>query len=128
MKRLPHIIKGNEFAVLAAIASMVLQSKHTYMAFLSAESLDPNFVDIIFAVLAAVVIDLSILFYTLRNKHKIALGAMLSMVVINSYGYWIIHHTFNIQFAMGMFFSIIIPISVFYYSEEIVITRSKKVL
>lgn len=123
---LPKLIRSNEFAVWTAIMSMLLQSKHTFQAFLYTESIDPNALDYGFAVLAAVVIDLAILFYTLRNRKDIAIGAMVAMIAINSYAYWIIHGDFTTRFWAGIFFSLLIPISVLFYSEEIVITRQKR--
>lgn len=123
---IPKLIKSNDFATYVAILSMVLQSKHTYQAYLSTESLSPDAFDIGFAVLAAIVIDLAILFYTLRNRKDIALGAMMVMMCINGYAYWIIHQQLNISFWAGQFFSLVIPLSVFFYSEEIKITRSKR--
>lgn len=126
MKRLPHIIKSNEFAVAVAIASMLAQSKHTFQAFLHTESINPGVLDIMSAVLVAIVIDLAILFYTLRKRKDIALGAMIAMIIINSYAYWVIHQEFNSRFFAGLFFSVIIPVSVYYYAEEVVVTRQKK--
>ena len=124
---IPKLIKGNDFATYVAILSVILQSGHTFKAYLSTEALNPNWVDYSFAVLAAIVIDLAILFYTLRNRKDIALGAMFVMMAINGYAYWIIHQQLNIAFWAGMFFSAVIPISVFYYSEEIKITRVKRI-
>jgi hypothetical protein len=123
---LPKIIKSNEFAVWVAIASMVAQSKHTFQAFLHSESLNPNWVDISFAVLVAVVIDLAVLFYTLRNRKDIAIGAMVAMILINGYAYWIIHDGLTVRFIAGIFFSLIIPLSVLFYSDEIKMTRNRK--
>ncbi len=120
------IIRSNDFATWAAILAMVLQSKHTYMAYLSVESLDPNWVDMTFAVLAAIAIDVAILFYTLRNRRDIALGAMATMIVINSYAYWDIHQALTWKFYASQFLGLVIPVSVFYYSEEIKVTRQKK--
>jgi len=123
---LPKYIKSNDFALIVAMASVLLQSGHTYHAFLSAETLTPNWVDYTFSVLAAIVIDFAILFYTLRNRKDIAVGAMIAMMAINGYHYWIIHEAFTIRFFAGVAFSMIIPISVYFYSEEIKVTRSKK--
>ena len=126
-KSIAKIMRSNNFATWIAIVSMIAQSKHTFEAFLSAESTDPGFVDIGFAVLAAVVIDLAILFYTLRNRKDIAIGAMFAMIAINAYAYWIVHNDFNINFYAGCFFSLIIPISVLFYSDEIKATRTKTI-
>lgn len=119
-------IRSNEFATIVAGISMIAQSKHTFQAFVSTESLNPNWVDYSFALLVAIVIDLAVLFYTLRNRKDIALGAMAAMVIINGYAYWIIHEAFTVQFFAGLFFSLMIPVSVYFYSETIVIPRKRR--
>ena len=126
MKKLPSFIRSNEFAVIVAIASVMVQSGHTFKAFLSSESLDPNWIDVSFSVLAAIVLDLAILFYTLRNRRDIAIGAMVAMIIINLYSYWLVHRQLNVSFYAGVLFSMIIPVSVYFYSEEIKITRTRQ--
>jgi hypothetical protein len=118
MKNLLTYLRSNSFALLVAILSVAVQSFHSFTAFYNTSSLRGSAWGIAQAVLFAVIIDLAILFYTLRKREDIAKLAALVMVVINAYYYyqaWGLSWTF----AFGCFLSLIIPVSVYYYSEEI---------
>lgn len=123
---LVDIIKSNSFAGWIALISMFVQAKHTFEAYLSAEAINPNYVDIFFALLAAGIVDLAVLFYTLRNKKEIAFGAAVIMILINGYAYWLEHSGPTPAFFAGIGFSMTIPASVYFYSEEIVTRRRRK--
>lgn len=112
------VIKSNQFALWVAILSVIVQSFHSYTAFYNTSSLAGTGWGIGQAVLFAVVIDLAILFYTVRQRKDIALYAAFVMVIINSY-YYYQHLGLSFQFAFGCFLSLIIPTSVYFYSEEI---------
>lgn len=111
-------IKSNTFALWVAILSVVVQSFHSYTAFYNTSSLKGTGWGVAQAILFAVVIDLAILFYTVRNKTKVALGAAFVMVIINSY-YYYQHLGLSFQFIFGVFLALTIPCSVYFYSEEI---------
>ncbi len=111
-------IKSNQFALWVAILSVVVQSFHSYTAFYNTSSLQGTSWGVAQAILFSVVIDLAILFYTVRNRKDIAIWAALVMVVINSYYYWQ-HWGASFEFIFGVFLSLIIPTSVYFYSEEI---------
>lgn len=112
------VIKSNQFALWVAILSVIVQSFHSYTAFYNTSSLSGTGWGIAQAVLFAVVIDLAILFYTVRQRKDIALYAAFVMVIINSY-YYYQHLGLSFQFVFGCFLSLIIPTSVYFYSEEI---------
>lgn len=119
MKRsLLDIIKSDTFALWVAILSVLVQSFHSFTAFYNASSLYGTAWGIAQGILFAVVIDLAILFYTVRNRTGIAIGAAFFMVVINAY-YYYQHLGVSFAFVFGVFLSLIIPMSVYFYSEEI---------
>ena len=111
-------IKSNTFALIVAILSVVVQSFHSYTAFYNTSSLQGSGWGIAQAALFAVVIDMAILFYTVRGRKDIALYAAGAMVMINSY-YYYQHLGISFEFAFGVFLALIIPTSVYFYSEEI---------
>lgn len=111
-------IKSNQFALIVAILSVVVQSFHSYTAFYNTSSLQGSLWGIAQAVLFAAVIDMAILFYTVRGRKDIALYAAAAMVMINAY-YYYQHLGLSFQFAFGVFLALIIPVSVYFYSEEI---------
>lgn len=117
-KRIVSLIKSSEFAVWIAILSVVVQSFHSYTAFYNTSSLQGSTWGVAQAVLFSVVIDLAILFYTVRNRRDVASYAALCMVVINAY-YYYQHLGLSFSFGFGVFLSLLIPVSVYYYSEEI---------
>lgn len=111
-------IRSNEFAVVVAILSVLVQSFHSYTAFYNVSSLQGTAWGIAQAVLFAIVFDLAILFYTVRNKKDVVLGAAVFLVMINAY-YYYQHLGFTFEFIFGCFLSVIIPVTQYYYSEEI---------
>jgi hypothetical protein len=110
-------LRSNQFALFIAILSVIVQSFHSFTAFYATSSLQNGW-GIAQAVLFALVIDLAILFYTVRGRRDIAMYAAVAMVMINGY-YYYQHLGITFQFAFGCFLSLIIPISVYFYSEEI---------
>lgn len=111
-------IKSSTFALCVAILSVLLQSFHSYTAFYNMSSLKGSIWGISQAILFAIVIDLAILFYTVRNKTTIALWAAVMMFIINAY-YYFQYWGFAPQLYFGCFLAAIIPASVYFYSEEI---------
>jgi len=111
-------IKSSTFALFVAILSVLLQSFHSYTAFVNMSSLKGTVWGVAQGILFATVIDLAILFYTVRNKTRIALGAALVMFIINGY-YYYDFWGFSPQLYFGLFLALIIPVSVYFYSEEI---------
>lgn len=116
MNLLKHL-RSNQFAIIVAILSVIVQSFHSFTAFYATSSLQNGW-GIAQAVLFSIVIDLAILFYTVRGRSDIAMYAAVAMVTINVY-YYYDHLGLNLQFIFGCFLSLIIPISVYFYSEEI---------
>jgi len=120
MKRinLLKIIKSNDFALTVAIMSVLVQSFHSFTAFYNMSSLKGTFWGVIQAVLFAIVVDLAILFYTVRNKKDVVLFASTFLFVINAY-YYYSHWGFTWELLFASFLSILIPVTHYYYSDEI---------
>lgn len=110
-------LRSNNFAITVAILSVLLQSFHTFTAFRNTSNIQ-GVAGIIEACLAAIVVDLAILFYTVRGREDVSRIAAITMVIINVYFYWV-QWGFTSSFYFGCFLSLIIPVSVYYYSEEI---------
>lgn len=120
--KLLTFLRSNNFALSIAILSVIVQSFHSFTAFYNTSSLH-NAWGIAQAVLFAIIIDLAIIFYTLRNRTDIAKIAALAMVIINAY-YYYQHLGVTTEFIFGVFLSLIIPVSVYFYSEEIRLEES----
>jgi acyl-CoA synthetase (AMP-forming)/AMP-acid ligase II len=111
-------LRSSKFAVLIAILSVLVQSFHSFKAFYDTSSLRDSLWGISQAVLFAIVVDMAILFYTLRKRTDIARYAAVAMVMINCY-YYYVTWGFTLEFWFGCFLSLIIPVSVYFYSEEL---------
>lgn len=118
-KSLLSILKSNDFAIWIAILSVIVQSFHSYTAFYNTSSLKGTSWGMGQAVLFSIVIDSAILFYTVRNRKDIALWAAVIMSIINVYYYYQHLGLLSLEFYFGCFLSLIIPTSVYFYSEEI---------
>lgn len=110
-------IKSKDFAVITAIISMLVQTPHTAVAFADLSSLPPAW-SWVQAIVFALVIDMAILVYTVRNRVDIALGAAIIMFLINIYYYSHLYPDY-LSMGFGVLMAAVIPISVYYYSEEI---------
>lgn len=117
-KTLIQILKSNEFAIIIAILSVLVQSFHSFTVFYNVSSLKGTFWGIAQAVLFAVIIDMAILFYTVRRNIKVTWMAGFIMVLINCY-YYYSHLGIGVELILGGLLSLVIPVSVYYYSEEI---------
>lgn len=120
MKRnsLINLLKSNNFAIGIAILSVLVQSFHSFTAFYNVSSLKGTAWGIAQAILFAVIIDLAILFYTVRKNVRVTWMAGFVMVLINCY-YYYSHLGLSFDLILGGLLSLIIPVSVYYYSEEI---------
>lgn len=112
-------LKSNEFALTVAILSVIVQSFHSYSVFYSVSSLRGTGWGMAQAALFAIVFDLAILFYTVRNRKDVVLGASVLMFIMNGYYYWV-GDLALLQLIFGLFLAIVIPMTQYYYAEEIV--------
>lgn len=119
MKKLLHTLKSNEFALFLSIVSVLVQSFHSYTAFYNMSSLKGTVWGIAQAVLFAFVIDCAILFYTLRNKKDVVFFASVFLFVINGY-YYYSFWGFGYELIFAAFLSLLVPVTQYFYSEEIV--------
>lgn len=115
---LSNHLRSNNFAILIAILSVIVQSFHSYSVFYRLSSLNGTAWGIAQAVLFSVIIDLAILFYTVRKNVKVTWMAGFIMVLINLF-YYYTHLGLGLELIMGGLLSLVIPVSVYYYSEEI---------
>jgi hypothetical protein len=117
MSKLLLYLRSAPFALIVAIISMLVQTPHSFTAFYNTSAIRGSW-GIAQALTFAIVIDLAILFYTLRRRQDIAVLAAVVMFVINAY-YYYSAWGISWSFAFGCFLAAIIPVSVYYYSEEI---------
>lgn len=111
-------LRSNTFAIYIAIASVIVQSFHSFYAFYKISSLNGTGWGIAQAVLFAIIVDAAVLFYTVRKNTKVTWMAAFIMVLINLYVYWV-HLGFTFDFALGALIAFVIPVSNYFYSEEI---------
>jgi hypothetical protein len=119
MQKVFRYIKSDDFAIVIAVASVLVQSFHSFTAFYRVSSLNGTLAGVIQAVIFALVIDAAILFYTVRSKKDVVLFASVFLVLINGYYYWVHFQALTPDFIFGVFVSILIPVTQYYYSEEI---------
>jgi uncharacterized membrane protein YgaE (UPF0421/DUF939 family) len=112
------ILKSNTYAIYIAIASVICQSFHTFFAFYKISSLNGTGWGIAQAVLFAIILDAAVLFYTVRKNTKVTWMAAFVMVLINLYVYYV-HLGLTFDFILGVLISFVIPVSNYFYSEEI---------
>lgn len=112
------LLKSNTFAIYIAIASVIVQSFHSFYAFYKISSLNGTGWGIAQAVLFALIVDCAVLFYTVRKNTKVTWMAAFVMVLINLYVYFI-HLGLTFDFILGVLISFVIPVSNYFYSEEI---------
>jgi hypothetical protein len=117
MNKVFNYLKSRDLALLLAFVSMLVQSPHSFSAFYNLGGFANNW-GIAQAILFAVIVDFSILFYTARGRNDIAYVGAFVMVVINCYHYYTIWGL-SWTFGFGCFLALIVPVSVYYYSEEI---------
>lgn len=117
MNLIKHL-KSNNFAIIIAILSVLVQSFHSFSVFYRLSSIQDTIWGIVQAILFSLVIDLAILFYTVRKNVKVTWMAGFIMVLINLF-YYYTHLGLGMELIMGGLLSLVIPVSVYYYSEEI---------
>jgi len=113
-----QLLRSNTFAVWIAILSVAVQSFHTFFAFYKISSLNGTVWGIAQAVLFAIIVDCAVLFYTVRKNTKVTWMAAFIMVLINLYVYYT-HLGLTFDFMLGVLISFVIPVSNYFYSEEI---------
>lgn len=111
-------LKSPTFAIWVAMLSVLVQSFHSFTVFYGVSELKGNAWGIAQAVLFAVIVDLAILFYTVRGNLRVTWMFAFVMVLINAY-YYYTHLGFSFAFVMGVLLSFVLPVSVYFYSEEI---------
>jgi hypothetical protein len=113
-----QLLRSNTFAIYIAIASVIVQSFHSFYAFYKISSLNGSNWGIAQAVLFAVIVDCAVLFYTVRKNTKVTWLFAFVMVLINLYVYYV-HLGLSFDFILGALISFVIPVSNYFYSEEI---------
>lgn len=117
-RSLIQILRSTNFALGIAILSVIVQSFHSFTAFYNVSSLRGTAWGVAQAVCFAIIIDLAILFYTVRKNVKVTWMAGFIMVLINCY-YYYSHLGISFDLILGGLLSLVIPVSVYFYSEEI---------
>ena len=110
-------LKSNQFALIVALISILAQLPNTYFVFHSISRIE-GFWAIAQGLIFAIAIDASLIFYTLRNRKDVAKFFAGIMIAINLLYYWNLAGLSS-QFVAGIIVSILIPVSIYYYSEEI---------
>ena len=118
MKKTLEYIKSIDFAFIICILSMVGQAFHTFYAFYAVSSIESDIFRIPEAFILVLVFESFTLFYLMRGKPKVAKFYSFCLFVMNIY-YYYSSGTEGIKLWLGIFLSVIIPISIYYVSEEV---------
>lgn len=98
--------------------SVLVQSFHSFAVFYGVSDLQRSGWGIAQACLFAIIVDLAILFYTVRKNLRVTWMFAAVMVAINAY-YYYTHLGLSFAMLMGTLLSFVLPVSVYFYSEEI---------
>lgn len=110
-------LKTNEFALLVALASVLVQSPNSKAVFLSISTYTGTLAELQ-AWGFALILDIAILYYTVKNRKDVALFFAVIQVCLNLLYYY---QGFELSkpFLTAVVVSICLPVSVYFYSEEI---------
>lgn len=117
--KLLHFLRSNTFALSLAIGSILAQSFHSFVAFYNMSSLKGTAWGIVQAVIFAIIVDGAILFYTVRGKKDVVMFASVFLVIINGY-YYFNHLGASWELLFAGFLSLLLPVTQYFYSEELV--------
>lgn len=118
MKNLLTYIKSIDFAFIICILAMLGQAFHTFYAFYAVSSIESDIFRIPEALILVLVFECFTLFYLMRGKPSIAKFYSFCLFVMNIY-YYYSSGTEGIKLWLGIFLSIIIPVSIYYVAEEV---------
>ncbi len=110
-------IRSNKFILYVAIFTVIALSPTTYFVFYSFSIFISPYREIASATVA-VIVAASIMIYTLRNNFKVARYYSLFEISISAY-YYITMIGWDWALIPAMSFTLMLPISVFYYTKEI---------
>jgi hypothetical protein len=110
-------LKTNEFALLIALASVLVQSPNSKAVFLSISTYTGTLAELQ-AWGFALILDIAILYYTVKNRKDVALFFAVIQVCMNLLYYWN-GLEFSKPFLTALVISVCLPVSVYFYSEEI---------
>ncbi len=125
MIKLLEYIRSISFAVLICLIAMSSQAFHTFYSFWKVSSIKDKdglydftfFLGVIQVLLFLTAFESFTLFYLMRGKINMAKFYAGCLCIMNLYYYWI--NLSGLELALGMFISIIIPVSIFNVAEII---------
>lgn len=118
MKNVLNYIKSLDFAFVLCIMSMLGQSFHTFYSFYAVSNIDSDWFRIPEALILVFVFECFTLFYLMRGRTGLASFYSCCLFVMNVY-YYIDSGSSGKELYLGIFLSAIIPISVYFVSEEV---------
>lgn len=114
-----NFLRSNRFILYVAIFTVITLSPNTYFVFYSFSVFASPYREIASALVAAIVAA-SIMIYTLRKNYEVAQYYSLFEVVISGYYYiGMVVNGFGWELIPMLAFTIMLPVSVFYYTKEI---------
>lgn len=118
MRKVISYIKSLDFAFLVCVTSMSGQSFHTFYSFHAVSNIPITFFRILESVLLVMVFEAFTLFYLMRGRSGMAMFYSACLFVMNCY-YYIDSGVSGPELWMGVFLSIIIPVSIYFVAEEV---------
>ncbi len=116
MKNILSYIRSINFAVLICLLAMGSQAFHTFYSF-HAVSKIKDIPGLIQTGLFVIVFEFFTLFYLMRDRKDMAFFYSSCLLVMNLYYYWI--NLTGLQLGLGIFLSVIIPLSIFNIADEV---------
>lgn len=122
--KLLNFLKSNKFILYVAIFTVIFLSPNTFFVFYSFSVFVSPYREIA-SVGVSAIIAASIMIYTLRKNYRMALYYSYFEISISAYYYIAMVVGFNWGLIPALSFTLILPLSVYYYSKEIEIYRDE---
>ena len=116
--KLLEFLRSNKFILYVALFTVLALAPTTYFVFYSFSIFISPFREIASGAVACIVAS-SIMIYTLRKNYKVALYYSWFEVSISAYYYIAMVVGWDWALIPALSFTIMLPISVYYYSKEI---------
>lgn len=116
MKGLLTYMRSINFAMIICLMAMFSQGFHSFFSFKAVSSLE-GWLAVCQAMSFVIVFEFFTLFYLMRARKGMALFYSSCLLVMNLYYYWT--NLTGLQLALGIFLSVIIPLSIFNIAEEV---------
>lgn len=118
MKKLLTYIKSLDFAFVICVISITGQSFHTFYAFYDVSIIKNDYIRMAEVVIPILAFESYTLFYLMRGRAHLAKFYSFSLLVMDIY-YYVTNGATGSKLWMGIYISLIIPLSIYFVAEEV---------